>query len=237
MVGGGAHGHLGIITTQVEYAAISTPPWVKPYNPNAIPIIPTVTTAMDAAQISQMHDECRRIYTNRINVDQALKKQILEAYDNMYTSHLEDYLLQYANRSALEILMHLKQTYGFINPTQLAENYNKMTAPINLQDPIETLFKQIEDGARYTNASAQPYMEAQYVNITFLLILNTGAIPDDCLDWQHRTPMNQTLAELRRKFARVQREQHIISSTVSGAGYHTANVSEYYEQTQAPADT
>jgi hypothetical protein len=95
-----------------------------------------------------MHAECRRIYTNRINVDQALKKLILEAYDNMYTSHLEDYLLQYANRSALEILMHLKQTYGFINPTQLAENYNNMTAPINFQDSIETLFKQIEDGVR-----------------------------------------------------------------------------------------
>jgi hypothetical protein len=66
-----------------------------------------------------MHAKCCRVYTNIINVDQALKKLILEAYDNMYTSHLEYYLLQYANRSALEILMHLKQTYGFINPTQL----------------------------------------------------------------------------------------------------------------------
>jgi hypothetical protein len=38
MVGGGSHSHLGIIMTQVEYAAISTSPWVEPYNPNAIPI-------------------------------------------------------------------------------------------------------------------------------------------------------------------------------------------------------
>jgi hypothetical protein len=121
-----------------------------------------------------MHAECRRIYTNRINVDQALKKLILEAYDNIYTSQLEDYLLQYANRSALEILVHLKQTYGFINPTQLAENYNNMTAPINFQDRIEILFKQIEDGVRYANAGAQTYMEAQYVNIDFLLILKTN---------------------------------------------------------------
>jgi hypothetical protein len=61
----------------------------------------------------------------------------------MYTSQLEDYLLQYANRLALEILIHLKQAYGFINPPQLAENYNKMMAPINFQDPINTLFKHI----------------------------------------------------------------------------------------------
>jgi hypothetical protein len=114
----------------------------------------------------------------------------------MYTSQLEDYLLQYANRSALEILMHLKQTYGFINPTQLAENYNKITAPINFQDPIETLLKHIEDGVRHANA--QPYTETQYVNIAFLLILNTGAIPDDCRDWQRRIPMNQTWVDFRR---------------------------------------
>jgi hypothetical protein len=115
---------------------------------------------VDAAQIARMHAECHRIYTNRINIDQALKRLVLEAYDNMYTSQLEDYLLQYANRSALEILMYLKQTYGFINPIQRADNYNKMTAPINFQYPIETLFKQIEDGVCYANAGAQSYMEA-----------------------------------------------------------------------------
>jgi hypothetical protein len=183
MGGGGAHGHLGIIMTQVEYTVISASPWVEPFNPNAIPITPPGINAVDAAQLAQMHAECHRIYTNRINVDQSLNKLILEAYDNMYTSQLEYYLLQYANRSALEILMHLKQTYGFINPTQLAENYKKMTTPINFQDPIETLFKKIEYGFRYANACMQAYMEAQYVNIAFLLILNTGAIPDACHDW------------------------------------------------------
>jgi hypothetical protein len=110
MVGDGAHGHLGIIMTQAEYAEISTSPWVEPYNPNAIPIIPPGTNAVDAAQIARMHDEFCRIYINIINVDQALKRIILEAYDKIYTSQLEDYLLRCAISSALEILMHLKQT-------------------------------------------------------------------------------------------------------------------------------
>jgi hypothetical protein len=79
-------------------------------------------------------------------------------------------------------------------------------------------------------------METQYVNIAFLLILNTGAIPDAYRDWQRRTPINQTWAEFQREFARAQREQRIISSTASGAGYHTANVAEHYEPTHIPAD-
>jgi hypothetical protein len=209
---------------------------VEPFNPGAIPIIPAGTNAVGAAQIARMHDEFLHIYTNRINVDQALKIIMLEVYTNMYTSQLGDYLLQYANRSALEVLMHLKQTYGFINPTQLVDNYNKMTAPLNFQDPIETLFKQIEDDVHYANAGMQPYTEAQYVNIAFLLILNTGAIPDACKYWQRRTTVNQTWADFRRKFARAHREQRIISSTASGAGYHTAIVAEHYVQNPLPAD-
>jgi hypothetical protein len=64
MAGRGARGHLGIIMTQVEYAVISATPWVEPYNPGAIPIIPPDTNAFDAAQIARMHDEFRHIYTN-----------------------------------------------------------------------------------------------------------------------------------------------------------------------------
>jgi hypothetical protein len=80
-------------------------------------------------------------------------------------------------------------------------------------------------------------MEAQYVNIAFLLILNTGAIPDACRDWQRRTPVNQTWADFRREFARAQHEYRIISSTASGAGYHTANVAEQYGHNSLPADS
>jgi hypothetical protein len=117
---------------------------------------------------------------------------------------------------------------------QLDENYNKMTAHIKFQDPIETLLKQIEDGVRYANAGMQHYMEAQYINIAFLLILNTRAIPDACRDWKRRTPVNQTWDDFRRELARDQREQRIISSTASGSGYHTANVADHYEPTPLP---
>jgi hypothetical protein len=75
------------------------------------------------------------------------------------------------------------------------------------------------------------------VNIAFLLIINTGAIPDTCRDWQRRTPLNQTWADFRRKFARSQWEHRIISSTASGEGYHTINVSEHYGHNSLLADS
>jgi hypothetical protein len=52
MEGDVANGHLGIIMSEVEYAAVSASPWVEPFNPNAIPIIPQGTNAVDAAQLA-----------------------------------------------------------------------------------------------------------------------------------------------------------------------------------------
>jgi hypothetical protein len=113
---------------------------------------------VDVSQLAHLHEKIRYIHTNRINVEQALKRIILEAYYNimMYASQLKYYLLQYANHSELKMLMHLKTTYCIINPTQLAENYNKMTAPINFPDPIETLLKHICGTNRYANDRMQP---------------------------------------------------------------------------------
>jgi hypothetical protein len=39
-----------------------------------------------------------------------------------------------------------------MDPTQLADCYTKMMRPYDLQDPIKTLFTQIDDGVRYALA-------------------------------------------------------------------------------------
>jgi hypothetical protein len=59
--------------------------------------------------------------------------------------------------------MHLKQTYGLMD-SSIRLNSQKITTIYDgtNQHPIEALFfKQIEDGVRYANDGAQPYMEAQ----------------------------------------------------------------------------
>jgi hypothetical protein len=55
----------------------------------------------------------------------------------------------------------------------------------------------------------QPYMYAQYVKIAFMLILDTGAIPDACRDWKHHTRVKQTWADFRREFARAKTSHHL----------------------------
>jgi hypothetical protein len=80
--GGGRHGHLGIIITVQEYAAISHILFGVAVNPR---------------QNAQVASEITCIITTRLNFEEGCKKQILASYANMYTEALEDHLMGYAN--------------------------------------------------------------------------------------------------------------------------------------------
>jgi hypothetical protein len=99
-----------------------------------------------------------------------------------------------------------------------------MTCSYDLQDPIETLFKQIDDGVRYALVGGQPYGEAQYVNIAFLLILATQSLPLACAEWQRRVPSMQTWPLFKAFFTEAHRENRMISQTALRSGYHTENM-------------
>jgi hypothetical protein len=102
----------------------------------------------------------------------------------------------YANVSVLDLLLHLGATYGHITPAELASNCNPMITPYDMQDPVETLFYQIDKGVHLAEAGQHPYNDAQYVNIAFILIFNTGSLPEAIREWQRRTLANQTWPQL-----------------------------------------
>jgi hypothetical protein len=107
------------------------------------------TDAIVAENMVRMYDEQKRAFNTHINCDEAEKKLILADFPNMYTSAEEDYLLGYAGVTVRELVQYIIHTYSRIDPTQLSDCYTKMTCTYDLQDPIETLFKQIDDGVRY----------------------------------------------------------------------------------------
>jgi hypothetical protein len=157
------------------------------------------------------------------NVTKRGKKLILTAFPRIYSSALEDYLLGYDGVTVRELVQYIIHTYSRIDPTHLADCYTKMTRPYDLQDPIETLFTQIDDGVRYALAGGQPYGEAQYVNIAFLLILATQSLPLACAEWQCRVPTMQTWPLFKAFFTEAHRENCMIIQTALRSGYHTPN--------------
>jgi hypothetical protein len=64
-----------------------------------------------------------------------------------------------------------------IAPTELTQNYERLNTPYDPNQPIETLFQQIQDARSFAVASGQPYGNAMIINVAYILVFNTGLFP------------------------------------------------------------
>jgi hypothetical protein len=77
-------------------------------------------------------------------VQQALKKQIISVLEPMYLDFLNDNMVGFAKISARYMLDHLFGTYGNITADDLEINFEHMRRAWDPQQPVESLFKQIQ---------------------------------------------------------------------------------------------
>jgi LmbE family N-acetylglucosaminyl deacetylase len=90
-VGGGRHGHLCIIMTN----AIAADVFPVTNNPGASAEVVAGMTAGVIAEMTRLHREATQEYRTYHNVDQAIKKLIIEAFDDAYLNALSDEVVGY----------------------------------------------------------------------------------------------------------------------------------------------
>jgi hypothetical protein len=134
-------------------------------------------------------------------VDQAIKKLIIESFDDAYLNALSDEIVGYANCTSLQLLTHLLTYYAMIAPTELTQNYERLNMPYYPNQPIETLFQQIQDARAFAVAGSKPYDAAMIVNVAYTLVFNTGLFPDACRAGQSREISGKMWAQFKLDFA------------------------------------
>jgi hypothetical protein len=156
-LGGCTLGHLGLIILDASYAMISPATngepkfWITPQPPGRAPE-KTDGTAAQISDARHIWEEDVQTYRTCTSVQQALKKQIISMFESMYLDILNDNMVGYANISAICMLDHLFETYGNITAVNLEINFEHMLRAWDPQQPVETLFKQIQDCADYSEA-------------------------------------------------------------------------------------
>jgi hypothetical protein len=75
----------------------------------------------------------------------------------MYLDVLNDNMVGFANISARDMLDHLFDTYGNITAVDLEINFEHMRRAWDPQQPVESLFKKIQDCAEYSEAGGRPH--------------------------------------------------------------------------------
>jgi hypothetical protein len=228
-LGGGTLGHLGLIISDASYSNISPPTadaptlWKTPNAPGRAP----ATTDGTAAQISaarHVWEEDIQTYRTYTSVQQALKKQIISVFEPIYLDILNDNMVGYSNISAREMLEHLFETYGNITAVDLEINFEHMRRAWDPQQPVETLFKHIQDCADYSEAGGVPIGPSQQINVGYAKIFGTGYFMSACRRWNEKPAADKTWTHFKSHFAAAHRQhKKMQGETAAHAGYHSAN--------------
>jgi hypothetical protein len=151
-LGEGTLGHLSLITSDTSYVMIAPTTDAGPalsITPQAPGRAPANTDRTSAQIIAARHiwDEDLQTYRTCTSVQQALRKQIISVFEPMYLEILNDNMVGYVSISSRDMLDHLFETYGNITAVNLDINFEHMRQAWDPQQPVESLFKQIQDCA------------------------------------------------------------------------------------------
>jgi hypothetical protein len=111
-----------------------------------------------------------------------------------------------------------------IAPTELTQNYERLNTPYNHNQPIETLFQQIQHARAFAVAGGQPYGAAMIVNVAYTLVFNTVLFPNACRAWQSKAIAKKTWAQLKIDFATAHRDIRLTNQTAQQSDFHSANM-------------
>jgi hypothetical protein len=238
-LGGGTLGHLGLIISDASYAMIAPTTeeeptlWVTPNAPGRAPTIMDGT----AAQISaarHIWEEDVQTYRTCTSIQQAFKKQLISVYEPMYLDILNNNMVGYTKISARGMLDHLFETYGNITAVDLDINFEHMRRAWDPQQPVETLFKQIQDCSDFYESGSVLIVHPQQINIGYAKIFATGHFMSACRRWNEKPTAEKTWTQFKSHFAADHRQhKQIQGESAATAGYHSesADMTQNEDQT------
>jgi hypothetical protein len=228
-LGGGTLGHLGLIISDASYAMISPTTddgpkiWITPQAPGRAPSN-TDGTADQISAARHIWEEDVQTYRTCTSVQQALNKQIISVFEPMYLDISNDNMVVYANISAREMLDHFFETYGNITAVKLEINFEHMRRAWDPQQPVESLFKQIQDCADYSEAGCVLIGLPKQINVGYATIFATGHFMSACRRWNEKHIIEKTWTQFKSHFTAAHRQhKQIQGEPADTAGYHSAN--------------
>jgi hypothetical protein len=210
--------------TNKEYFAIAADVFPVPNNPGPSAAVVAGMTAAVIAETTHLHREATQVYRTYHSVDQAIKKLIIESFDDAYLNALSDEIVGYSDCTSLQLLTHLLTYYAMIAPTELTQSYELLNTPYDPNLPIEKLFEQIQDARAFEVAGGQPYGATMIVNVAYTLIFNMGLFLDACHAWQSRAIAGKTWAQFKLDFTTAHHEYRLTNQTAQQSGFHSANM-------------
>ena len=113
----------------------------------------------------------------------------------------------------------------------MQDNDARLLTPYDTNHPIENLTDQIKNDVEYAASGQNLYTPEHVVAVTYQVMFKIGLFIDDCKIWRRKDPADKTWTAFKIFFATSHQECQELQVTTAGAGFQTANVVVYQQDT------
>lgn len=222
-LGGGMHGHAGLIKTAADYALFApATPFIVPANPGHYPAGP-----IPAAQRSQREHEHKALVTQFqtcTGVGKGLKDLILQAVDEDFLLELRDEGVAYLNVTPVQMITHLRDRWGTMDFVDITALLAECDVPWNAAEVPTKYFNRIDKARRQLARANVQVDERAMMAKALKSFKDAGDFDAPIREWEARPVAAQTYANLKvlmcAEFSRLNRQD---STTARATGHASAN--------------
>ena len=197
-LGGGNHGHAGILMEPTRYLLTAGVPFNNPANPGNYPLnIAGNAAAGVRARAEAEHKEEVREYETYQGVIQATKDIFLEAVDHEYLIEIEDEILGFLNQTPTDMLNHLRNRGGALDfadtKTLLAERDGEWDA----SEVPQLYFNRVEKAIQgLTRAGINSDLNERR-DMALYYLKASGEFDAAVREWENRPTVNKTWQNIK----------------------------------------
>ena len=183
-LGGGAHGYVSPIVKATLYMTLAATVYVTPNEPPITPDVPTTATSAPRQQLRDQHAEEHQIFTNHVNMNNALKTQLLDAVEEPYVSELRNRYTGYMGVTTRDMLDRLMDRYSNITAANIKTNEAHINGELENSRPIDIFFQRIDDAVQYADYGKNSFTAKQILQTAFQSVNTTGLYREACKEWR-----------------------------------------------------
>ena len=198
-LGGGNHGHVGVIMDQLDYNTMTTGiDFVNPVNPGIYPAGLALNAAAGTrAREEAIHKELIAQFETFEGVKLGTKDLILEAVDNEYLSEIEHDTLGFLNQTPRQMIEHLLTRGGALDFADAKDLLSERDGEWNVTENPQIYFNRVEKAIKglIRNGINSDLNERR--DIALFQLKATGEFDPAVREWEAKPAADKTWANIK----------------------------------------
>ena len=197
-LGGGNHGHAGLIVEAAKYLAMTQVEFTIPPNPGIYPAgLAANAAAGTRAQAEAEHKEEVAQYEILKGVEQALKDIILDAVEHDYLLEIEDDTLGFLNQTPRQMIDHLKARGGALDFADTKTLLSERDTEWDLSENPQVYFNRVEKAVKaLTRAGITSDMNERR-DMALYYFKASGEFDAAVREWENKAAVDKTWINIK----------------------------------------